>query len=284
MMELGHLTVTEFSDSNTMISVGLGTYDQFSLCSAKIKPKMSIKPSIILDNLSETLSSMGVEVVRPIYTDQRVCTSRWTRDSSYHLAGKSLYLPGHSKGRVNEWTTIKAALQAHLLNKPMVSPVKLEGGDIITDELNKRLLVGIGKRTNITGAAWLKTLFPTWTVVPISHTALHLDCVLGLLPGNVLLWSNQYISALPHFSQYQVYEIYQLPGCSKLIETNLATNWIVNRDNTVITTDQPEFRAVRKWIKRQGFTVKEIKFGNLWKMGGGIRCLTQWVEPNSSVF
>ena len=132
-------------------------------------------------------------------------------------------------------------------------------------------------RTDKSGLAWVRKTFPKHTVIPIKHKALHLDCCFSVLPGNHVLYSRQYISALPQSvrKNYTCKKVEDLIG--KNVDANLATNNLVIGNN-IITTNQPKFRGVRSYLKNLGFHVIELKYGTLWRHNGGPRCLTQWIK------
>ena len=39
-----------------------------------------------------------------------------------------------------------------------------------------------------------------------------------------------------------------------------------------------KFKKFRTYLRKEGFNVIEISYGNLWREQGGIRCLTQWLD------
>ena len=67
-------------------------------------------------------------------------------------------------------------------------------------------------------------------------------------------------------------------------EPNLGTNLLIIGNN-IITIDIKKFYKFYDFLKTMGFNVILIPFFNLWKDGGGIRCLTQWIDKgNLTIF
>ena len=98
-----------------------------------------------------------------------------------------------------------------------------------------------------------------------------------ILPGNKILYSKKYIKKLPKYltDNYKSKTVESIIG--KDIDPLLATNGLIIGNN-IITTDQAKFKKFRTYLRKEGFNVIEISYGNLWREQGGIRCLTQWLD------
>jgi N-dimethylarginine dimethylaminohydrolase len=229
----------------------------------------------ILTDIKREIKKTGIDVARPKSTYFPFCRSLWVRDSFVNIDNKIIALPLCSKKRgKNEWESIPAKRDEVFPD----SPENLEGGDVIQDK--NLILVGEGKRSNKSGIKRLKSLFSHKKIIAIKHTTLHLDCCLCILPGGLLLYSKRYISSLPSFlrKKYKCVKVEDIIGDK--VDPNLATNMLVI-GNTLITTDQAKFKKLHKYLDNKGFDVKNIKYGNLWRQHGGVRCLTNWLKvPN----
>ena len=249
--------------------VGSALVRKKSKCTS-FKPTRSIIK--ILTDIKREIIKMGIEVVRPNSTYFPFCRSLWVRDSFVNIDNKIIALPLSSKNRGNnEWRSIPAKVSTVFTGYPE----KLEGGDIIQD--GNLILVGEGQRTNNTGIKKLKSLFPKKKITVIKHTTLHLDCCLCILPNDLLLYSTRYIQSFPSFlkKKYKCVKVEDVIGSK--IDPNLATNILVI-GHTLITTNQLKFKKLHKYLEDNGFDVKKIEYGNLWRQNGGIRCLTNWLE------
>ena len=65
-----------------------------------------------------------------------------------------------------------------------------------------------------------------------------------------------------------------------LVNSNLATNVLIIK-NTLLAIDMKKFSKLYDYFfESLGLNVVTIPFYNLWKDGGGIRCLTQWIDKS----
>jgi len=237
----------------------------------------------VLSDMKNAFESLGIKVSRPNYHPvvKSICRSIWVRDSSVNINNNIILLPGWSKGRMDEWKTHPYASHSQSQIAPH-NQERIEGGDII--QHGDLIIIGLGMRTNIAGVRWLKQYLRRnglqKTIITVKHTTLHLDCCLCVLPNGELIYSQKYIKNLPVTLKgiYDVYTVEHIIGQrGQKCQTNLATN-IVIIDNNLITTDQQEFVKLREFLRYRGYNVIEIRYGNMSKLGGGIRCLTQWLK------
>lgn len=280
--------------------LGKHTTHNRKMCGSGYKMTRPIKN--ILEDIRKTLVQLGITVVRPAGTVDTICRSLWARDSTVYINGKIVLLPGFSRGRRDEWMTHPGRQRGMKISDPDYllvpeTPENVEGGDVI--QVGDTILLGIGKRTNIAGMKWLAKKFPAKTIIPVPHCALHLDCCLTVLPrppgsdGALgartklpVIYSTRYIYDLPEAvtNMFETLSLESIIG--RKVVSNLATNILMIKQAdgrySLVTTDQAKFRKFRKYLREQGYSVHEIKYGNMWRYGGGIRCLTQWIEPGDT--
>lgn len=261
------------------ILVGRGEIFDKEVCKKQptYKYKMTVPITDIVKELSDVLKKIGINVKRPIKKKLPICHPLWVRDQCINVDNKMYFfsdpLPSTSPSPLAIHTI------PHRGKKTIVqSEVNIDGGDIIIDK--KTIYVGINKRTDHSGLKWVKKMFPKYEIIPIKHRALHLDCCFSVMPNDHLLYSKKYIVSLPQ----KVRKRYVCKKVEDLIsdsaDPNLATNNLIVGNN-VITTDQGKFKNVRRYIRELGFNVIELKFGTLWRQGGGPRCLTQWLKQSN---
>ena len=258
------------------MSILVGRGDIYDKDTCKEQPDhnyhMTIPITKITDNLAKILKDLGLKVKRPLKKNIKICRSLWTRDQSICVDNKIYFFSDNP----TEAPSSKATQTIPYKGKLVKDNIVIDGGDIIQD--GNTIYVGQSpQRTDKSGLAWVRKTFPKHIVIPIKHTALHLDCCFSVMPNNHLLYSKQYVSSLPQSvrKKYTCKRIGDLIG--KNVDTNLATNNLIIGNN-IITTDQPKFKGVRSYLRKCGFNVIELKYGTLWRHGGGPRCLTQWIK------
>lgn len=243
----------------------------------------------VLAQLEKVFDSLHIKVKHIDHPKAKklnnICSALWIRDIFVKIDDTYVLLPGVHKGedgliRENEYMTVKSLFPSHITNDDPKS--KMEGGDIIQDGNN--ILVGMNKRTNKQGAAFLTSHFKNKKIIPVLHKSLHLDCCLCILHNNILLYSKKSISKLPSQleSNYMCLDLETILG--EKIGTNLALNFIIIKKN-IITAYSTKFKPLYDFLELMGYTVHHIKFYNLHELGGGVRCLTQWINtPQNQVF
>ena len=256
------------------ILVGRGDIYNIEICKKQpdYKYHMIIPITTITNNLANILKKLGLKVKRPLKKNVKICQSLWTRDQSINVNNKIYFFSDNPKNAPSSKATQTIPYKGKLVKDTVV----IDGGDIIQD--GHIIYVGLSpERTDKTGLAWIRKTFPKHTIIPIKHKSLHLDCCFSVMPNNQLLYSKQYISSLPQSvrKKYKCKKVEDLIGQN--VDANLATNNLIIGNN-IITTDQAKFKGVRTYIKSLGFNVIELKYGTLWRHGGGPRCLTQWIK------
>lgn len=158
-------------------------------------------------------------------------------------------------------------------NKPVVkmpNSIPFEGGDFI--ECDNYLFVGIGQRTSIQIVDRLKRLFPNKGIIPIHHSALHLDCCFCALQNKTVFYDSKYIQKIELPRLFTCYDISPIADSGKYLATNF-----IQVGNTLVMSNTKQNATFRKILRKLGYSLVLINIGDLWKEGGGIRCLTQWL-------
>ena len=132
-------------------------------------------------------------------------------------------------------------------------------------------------RTEKNSIEWFKKEFKKKEIIKIKHHALHLDCCFCVLPNQVIIYSKKYIKSFPSIlrDRYKVYCIEDFMKDGE--ETNLGTNLLIIGNN-IIAIDRKKFYKFYQFLESMDFNIIRIPFFNLWKDGGGVRCLTQWID------
>jgi N-dimethylarginine dimethylaminohydrolase len=148
--------------------------------------------------------------------------------------------------------------------------ILFEGGDIIQE--GNYMFVGISSRTNIQIVTILKDLFPNKNIIPIHHTALHLDCCFCILDNKLVFYDSKYIENISLPNKFTIFDIASIVDSGKYMATNF-----VRVGNTLIMSKIKKNAIFRKILRDIGYKIILINTQNIWKEGGSIRCLTQWL-------
>ncbi len=148
----------------------------------------------------------------------------------------------------------------------------LEGGDIVLD--GTRLLVGIGKRTNLAGFEFVRAKFSDqFDVVPLSllgDHALHLDTVFSIVSDGLAV---AYPSAIDEQSRIFLSRRYHLIEITEDEQFRLAANILAINPHKVIV-DVTRNARVAVELANCGLEVVDIGFSETNKIGGSFRCAT----------
>jgi len=233
-----------------------------------------IKLSIVLKNIKHVLKNLNITVIQPINIKANTCRTVWVRDICINIDNKMYLLVNtHNVRRsfIEELKTLN--IKGEILDN-----IYMEGGDIIQD--GNTIYIGIGKRTDINAYKWLKQTFPKKKIIKIIHYARHLDCCFCVLPNNTIIYSKKYIKSFPSILRktHTVKTVEEF--IDKRTNPNLATNLLII-NNTIIAIDLEKFHKFYDYLKSMGFNVILIPFYDVWKKGGGIRCITQWINKTN---
>lgn len=250
--------------------------------------KDRINANKALKIIEKEIKKLKVKIIRPKKIDiSNICTSLWVRDTSFNIDNKLFVIPHmiyyDKMKRANQVKQEVEVIPYKNEAEIVPSNVNLDGGDIIVDDRN--IFVGKGIRTDNSGSVYMKNKFSKYNVITIRHHALHLDCCLGILPNKKLLYSKTYIKRIPRVlrEEYDCYcvEDYMYDH----YEPNLATNFLLI-NNTIITAYKQKFERIYELIRSFGLNVVTVPFSNIFKAGGGVRCMTQWyrIPENQKIF
>ena len=169
----------------------------------------------MFNELLKIFRKYNVKVLRPKPINDIIGKSIWIRDSAVIIGNKKFLLLGKNR-RKYEYKSIKHLFKGYEI--PDSDKIELEGGDILQN--SKYIFLGIGERTNQSGYEWLKKRISTKKIIPINHSALHLDCCFVLLPNNKILFSKKYIASLPQF----LIENFDCINLDNIVKNNIDVN------------------------------------------------------------
>lgn len=231
----------------------------------------------IIDNLGNKIKSLGVDVIKVQHNIEEIL---WLRDIFVVIDNKCIICnltkkDSIGKDRSKEYLSIASSLFSKYAIVQLPKDVKLEGGDIIQN--GDDIFIGIGERTNEKAIDYIQYLFPMKNIIPVSHTDMHLDCVLTVVFPNTILYSKKRTYIEEHNKYIKKYTLHDIDDETDGI---LVTNFLIIGDN-IIHSNRKENKRVISILQNLGYTIHIVDINELWKEGGGIRCMTQWIQKTN---
>lgn len=226
----------------------------------------------VIKNIANAFTRLGVNVIKvKQHTDDEII---WIRDT--YVPIDDVYLKCNltikdtmNQDRSGEFKYIKPNLYNDKKIIRIPSNISFEGGDFI--QIKNYIFVGIGSRTTIKIVPILKKIFPNKKIVPIHHTGLHLDCCLCIL-GKRVFYDSKYIENIKVPKHFKIIDIACIVDSGKYMATNL-----VQVGNTLIMSGTKKNKSFRQMLRNIGYKIIVVDTRNIWKEGGSVRCLTQWL-------
>ena len=242
-----------------------------------------------LNDFKNILLNHKVNVIEPF----NICSTNqvFTRDIGFVISDY-FFISNVIKDRSKEFEGITHILSSfnndNIISLP--SNTNIEGGDVIVHD--DYIFVGVSSeedfnskkvaRTNLKAVNFLKSFFPNKKILCfeliksdnlIEENCLHLDCCfqpLGL--GHVLVCFDAFKN------NGDIETVKNLFGKKYLIELSKEEMWDLNSNifsiskNIIVSTTK--FTRVNKLLFSLGYTVEEVNFSSVAKMGGLLRCST----------
>ncbi len=147
----------------------------------------------------------------------------------------------------------------------------IEGGDVMQHK--DKIFVGIGPRTNMNGFNLLKEYidknFKEFTMIPIKHECIHLDCCLNIIYDNTAIICENYMIDYPdEINKMNLIKV------SKQESDYMLTNILCIGDKKLIVNNGVQNKRVNKILEDNGFTLIKVKFNNTNLFGGSFRCIS----------
>ena len=242
-----------------------------------------------LNDFKNILLNHKVNVIEPF----NICSVNqvFTRDIGFVISDY-FFISNVIKDRSKEFEGISHILSSFNNNNIISLPSNssIEGGDVIVHD--DYIFIGVSSeedfnskkvaRTNLKAVNFLKSFFPNKKILCfeliksddlIEKNCLHLDCCfqpLGL--GHVLVC----FDAFKNNGDIEI--VKNLFGKKYLIELSKEEMWDLNSNifsiskNIIVSTTK--FTRVNKLLFSLGYTVEEVNFSSVAKMGGLLRCST----------
>ena len=231
----------------------------------------------------------NIDVIRPINISK--CNQIFVRDVGFVIED-IFFISNMINKRSDELLGFKSIINSigsGSINR-IPADVYVEGGDVIVSEEN--IFIGFSKkndfiqyevsRTNEEALAFFSDKFPNKKVIGFElaksddnplENCLHLDCCfqpLGL--GHAIVYEDGFKN------KNDVELIYDIFGKSNIIiinnqeMTNMFSNIFSISDNVIVS--DKSFIRLNADLRERGYTVEEVVFSEISKMGGLLRCST----------
>jgi dimethylargininase len=140
-------------------------------------------------------------------------------------------------------------------------PATLDGGDVM--RINRKLFVGVSKRTNRQATAQLRAILAPYDYEVIEvevRGCLHLKSGCSYVGRNSVLANRELIDA----TQLEEFELVEVASAERW-----AANALLIRETVIIPAAFPHTKAV---LESRGFAVETVDVSELQKAEGGVTC------------
>ncbi|WP_144524820.1 dimethylarginine dimethylaminohydrolase family protein [Bacillus pumilus] len=217
--------------------------------------------------------------VRPIMLppNDRFPEQVFTRDIGFTI-GHTLFVSSMAAPvRQGEEQLLKEWAQEYGLKTVSLTNGTIEGGDVLVDQ--RRVFVGMSKRTNPAAIHELKKELPDDDIIPIHLPPhiLHLDCVMNILSHDeILIYPKAFKKEDLHFLNMH----YHLIEISEQEQFTLGPNVLSIGQKKVLSL--PINQETNAALTAHGYTVIEVDFSEIIKSGGSFRCCTLPIRRSST--
>jgi N-dimethylarginine dimethylaminohydrolase len=224
----------------------------------------------VINNLEKQLTNLGIKVEKINGNGDELI---WVRDI-FILIDNTYFILNltnndtMNRNRATEFNEVINYLDKKFHIEYIPKNIMVEAGDIIIN--NNDIFIGINKRTDIKAIEYFQNRLSNYNIIPIYHTALHLDCIFTVLNNNKIIYDKNYIIDLSNIPNY-----YETLNIRIISNSNISCNLILVGNSILIAEDNNE--KLIKLLEILNYNVIPIKYYNLGKEGGGVRCMAQWL-------
>lgn len=242
-----------------------------------------------MENFGHVLERHDVRVIRP--SNLSGLNQIYARDIAFVIEDK-IVIPNIIEDRAHELEAIQDLIatfdQSQIIRMP--KNARIEGGDVILK--GDFIFIGYSKeedfkrykvaRTNLEGVQFIQKTFPHKKVVSFElkksdtdprNSALHLDCCFQPVgrKGAIICEAG--------FKNKEAFDsLVEMFDKEELIFINANDMYNMNSNifsiSEEIIVSQPEFTSLNSQLRDKGYTVEEVSYSQVSKMGGLFRCST----------
>ena len=242
-----------------------------------------------MEHFYKVLKRYDVEVIRP--SNILDLNQIYARDIAFVIEDK-LLLPNIIEDRSRELGAVQSIFEGINQNQLLKMPnsARIEGGDVLLRD--DCIFIGYSKeedfnrykvaRTNTEGIDFIKQHFPNKKVISYElkksdvdprKSALHLDCCFQPIGRKgAIICPDGFKHKRDVESLMEMFD----PKETILIDGNemydMNSNIFSISDQVVVS--QPQFVSLNAQLRSRGYTVEEVSYGEVSKMGGLFRCST----------
>ena len=242
-----------------------------------------------MEHFCEVLKKHGVEVLRPgnILDLNQI----YARDIAFVIEDK-LLIPNIIEDRSRELEAVQIIFgdigQNQILKMP--DSARIEGGDVILKD--DYIFIGYSKeedfnqykvaRTNIKGVDFIRKHFPNKKIINYElkksdedprNSALHLDCCFQPVGRNgAIICPEGFKDKKDVDDLKDMFDPHEIILIDENEMYNMNSNIFSISENVIVS--QPEFVSSNDQLRSRGYTVEEVSYGEVSKMGGLFRCST----------
>ena len=268
---------SECYDPKSLESVQTGTYPtELNLISE-------------MENFCSVLEKYEVEVIRP--ENILGLNQIYARDIAFVIENK-LLIPNIIEDRSKELEAIQSLIATFNQNDVVKMPdgARIEGGDVILK--GDTIFIGYSKdedfnlykvaRTNIEGVEFIKKTFPNKKVLAFElkksdtdprNSALHLDCCFQPIgKKGAIICENGFKNKKDFELLAGMFDERDLIRIDADDMYHMNSNIFSISERVIVS--QPEFIKLNNHLMNKGYTVEEVPYSQVSKMGGLFRCST----------
>lgn len=265
-------------------------YDPKSLESVR-KGIYPIEKNLIdeIEQFCKVLKSYDVEVIRP--SNILDLNQIYARDIAFVIEDK-LLLPNIIEDRSRELEAVQSIFGEISQNQILKMPdsARIEGGDVILKD--DYVFIGYSKeedfnqykvaRTNIEGVDFIRKHFPNKKIINYElkksdedpmNSALHLDCCFQPVGRKgAIICPDGFKHKRDVESLMEIFDPKEIILIDGKEMYNMNSNIFSISEQVVVS--QTEFVSLNNQLRSRGYTVEEVSYGEVSKMGGLFRCST----------
>lgn len=242
-----------------------------------------------METFCKVLESHNVQVLRP--SNIPGLNQIYARDIAFVIEDK-LFIPNIIEDRAQELEAVQD-LFSNFDHKDIIkmpTEARIEGGDVILKD--DYIYIGYSEekdfnrykvaRTNLAGVQFLQNTFPNKKVICFElkksdidpkDSALHLDCCFQPIGRNGAIICESGFKKKEDFeSLVKLFDSKELIIIDNDAMYNMNSNIFSISEDTIVS--QPGYTSLNEQLRSKGYTVIEVLYSQVSKMGGLFRCST----------
>jgi dimethylargininase len=246
-----------------LIAITRAVSSSINDCELTYHPKQPIDVARAIEQhraYEECLARLGVKVIS-LPAENDLPDAVFVEDTAVVVDEVAVITVMGAESRWPETATVAEALARYRPLKHLSLPATLDGGDVM--RINRKIFVGLSKRTNRDGIARLREILAPYDYEVIEvevRGCLHLKSGCSHIGRNSVLVNRELVEA----ARLEEFDFVDVPD-----EEPLAANALLIGE-TVIIPDS--FHKTRALLESRGFQVETVDVSEFEKAEGGVTC------------